>query len=135
MKRNDFSNLKVKTENAKSTIFGHENFVAGIAPNLRGPYSTMYVRRPWTVRQYAGFSTAQESKLKVDKYSQENALNLAFQRFFKFSSFLALGLSLMLATSCSPKPKKAKAKLNLISENVLELTTLVTKPFSNSENS
>ena len=39
----------------------HENFVAGIAPNLRGPYSTMYVRRPWTIRQYAGFSTAEES--------------------------------------------------------------------------
>ena len=39
----------------------HLNFVAGIAPNLRGPYSTMYVRRPWTVRQYAGFSTAEES--------------------------------------------------------------------------
>ncbi|MFT7114055.1 MAG: methylmalonyl-CoA mutase [Candidatus Azotimanducaceae bacterium] len=41
--------------------FTHLNFVAGIAPNLRGPYSTMYVRRPWTVRQYAGFSTAEES--------------------------------------------------------------------------
>lgn len=39
----------------------HVNFVAGIAPNLRGPYSTMYVRRPWTIRQYAGFSTAEES--------------------------------------------------------------------------
>ena len=39
----------------------HINFVAGIAPNLRGPYSTMYVRKPWTIRQYAGFSTAKES--------------------------------------------------------------------------
>ena len=39
----------------------HLDFVAGIAPNLRGPYSTMYVRRPWTIRQYAGFSTAEES--------------------------------------------------------------------------
>jgi methylmalonyl-CoA mutase len=36
-------------------------FAAGFAPNLRGPYSTMYVRRPWTIRQYAGFSTAEES--------------------------------------------------------------------------
>ncbi len=36
-------------------------FTAGIAPNLRGPYPTMYVTRPWTVRQYAGFSTAKES--------------------------------------------------------------------------
>ncbi|TVZ25143.1 methylmalonyl-CoA mutase [Gillisia sp. Hel_I_86] len=39
----------------------HLNFAAGIAPYLRGPYSTMYVRRPWTIRQYAGFSTAEES--------------------------------------------------------------------------
>ena len=39
----------------------HLNFVAGITPNLRGPYSTMYVRRPWTIRQYAGFSTAEDS--------------------------------------------------------------------------
>jgi len=39
----------------------HLNFIAGLAPNLRGPYSTMYVRRPWTIRQYAGFSTAEES--------------------------------------------------------------------------
>ncbi|WP_299534894.1 methylmalonyl-CoA mutase [Ulvibacterium sp.] len=47
---------KKEVENLK-----HMNFVAGIAPNLRGPYSTMYVRRPWTIRQYAGFSTAEES--------------------------------------------------------------------------
>ncbi|WP_242119604.1 methylmalonyl-CoA mutase [Aestuariivivens sediminicola] len=39
----------------------HLNFAAGIPPYLRGPYSTMYVRRPWTIRQYAGFSTAEES--------------------------------------------------------------------------
>ena len=39
----------------------HLNFVAGIAPNLRGPYSTMYVMQPWTIRQYAGFSTAEAS--------------------------------------------------------------------------
>lgn len=39
----------------------HTDFIAGLAPNLRGPYSTMYVMRPWTVRQYAGFSTAEES--------------------------------------------------------------------------
>lgn len=40
---------------------GHLNFVAGIPPYLRGPYSTMYAVRPWTIRQYAGFSTAEES--------------------------------------------------------------------------
>jgi methylmalonyl-CoA mutase len=39
----------------------HLEYAAGIAPFLRGPYSTMYVMRPWTIRQYAGFSTAEES--------------------------------------------------------------------------
>ncbi len=39
----------------------HLDFVSGIPPFLRGPYSTMYVTRPWTIRQYAGFSTAEES--------------------------------------------------------------------------
>ncbi len=39
----------------------HTKYVAGLPPFLRGPYATMYVTRPWTVRQYAGFSTAQES--------------------------------------------------------------------------
>ena len=39
----------------------HLNYVAGKPPYLRGPYSTMYVTRPWTIRQYAGFSTAEES--------------------------------------------------------------------------
>lgn len=39
----------------------HLDFAAGLPPFLRGPYSTMYVTRPWTIRQYAGFSTAEES--------------------------------------------------------------------------
>lgn len=39
----------------------HLDFAAGIAPYLRGPYATMYVQRPWTIRQYAGFSTAEDS--------------------------------------------------------------------------
>ncbi len=46
---------------ADVTHVKHLNFVAGLAPHLRGPYSTMYVRRPWTIRQYAGFSTAEDS--------------------------------------------------------------------------
>ena len=41
--------------------YEHINYMAGVPPFLRGPYSTMYVQRPWTVRQYAGFSTAEES--------------------------------------------------------------------------
>ncbi|MEY4539915.1 MAG: hypothetical protein RLZZ306_1672 [Bacteroidota bacterium] len=39
----------------------HLNFAAGLSPYSRGPYSTMYLQNPWTVRQYAGFSTAEES--------------------------------------------------------------------------
>ncbi|MFD1163771.1 methylmalonyl-CoA mutase [Hwangdonia seohaensis] len=55
--------IPVKSTYSKDDLqhIEHLNFVAGIAPNLRGPYSTMFVRRPWTIRQYAGFSTAEES--------------------------------------------------------------------------
>ena len=55
--------IEVKSNYSKSDIEGleHLEFGAGFAPNLRGPYATMYVRRPWTIRQYAGFSTAEES--------------------------------------------------------------------------
>ncbi|SEA65534.1 methylmalonyl-CoA mutase [Bizionia paragorgiae] len=55
--------ITVKSHYSKADLepVEHLDFVAGIAPNLRGPYSTMYVRRPWTIRQYAGFSTAEES--------------------------------------------------------------------------
>ena len=61
--RKNIQHLKLTPKSEKQTAknFEHENFVAGIAPYLRGPYSTMYVRRPWTIRQYAGFSTAEES--------------------------------------------------------------------------
>ncbi|RVU90567.1 methylmalonyl-CoA mutase [Flavobacterium columnare] len=55
--------IEVKSNYSKSDIedLEHLEFGAGFAPNLRGPYATMYVRRPWTIRQYAGFSTAEES--------------------------------------------------------------------------
>ncbi|MUV04209.1 methylmalonyl-CoA mutase [Flavobacterium rakeshii] len=55
--------VEVKETYSKEDIenLEHLGFGAGFAPNLRGPYSTMYVRRPWTIRQYAGFSTAEES--------------------------------------------------------------------------
>nr|WP_322550785.1 methylmalonyl-CoA mutase [Flavobacterium sp. LB-N7T] len=56
-------NIAVKPTYSKEDIadLEHLGFGAGFAPNLRGPYTTMYVRRPWTIRQYAGFSTAEES--------------------------------------------------------------------------
>ena len=56
-------NIELKPIYTKEDIsdLEHLGFGAGFAPNLRGPYATMYVRRPWTIRQYAGFSTAEES--------------------------------------------------------------------------
>ena len=55
--------IAIKNRYSKQDVtqLKHLDFAAGIAPNLRGPYSTMYVRRPWTIRQYAGFSTAEDS--------------------------------------------------------------------------
>ena len=55
--------IKVKPHFTKTDLATaqHLGFGAGIPPYLRGPYSTMYVQQPWTVRQYAGFSTAEES--------------------------------------------------------------------------
>ncbi|MFM1999886.1 MAG: Methylmalonyl-CoA mutase large subunit [Bacteroidota bacterium] len=57
----DFSkvDLPISTEVKKTSA--HEGFGAGTAPFLRGPYASMYTIRPWTIRQYAGFSTAEES--------------------------------------------------------------------------
>ncbi len=64
----------------------HLDFIAGTAPNLRGPYATMYVKRPWTIRQYAGFSTAEESNafyrrnLKAGQKGLSVAFDLATHR-------------------------------------------------------
>ena len=55
--------IKLKPNYSEKDIenLEHLDFGAGFAPNLRGPHTTMYVRHPWTIRQYAGFSTAEES--------------------------------------------------------------------------
>ena len=107
MKRKDLQHiqlestaLKVKHENAVADAFltaegievkptyseqdiknlTHLDFGAGFAPNLRGPYTTMYVRRPWTVRQYAGFSTAEESNAfyRRNLAAGQKGLSIAF---------------------------------------------------------
>ncbi|MGB5417609.1 methylmalonyl-CoA mutase [Algibacter sp.] len=74
--------IDIKSTYSKEDIedLEHLNFVAGIAPNLRGPYSTMYVRRPWTIRQYAGFSTAEESNAFYRKNlaAGQKGLSVAF---------------------------------------------------------
>ncbi len=58
----------------------HLDYAAGTAPYLRGPYSTMYVMQPWTIRQYAGFSTAEESNAfyKRNLASGQKGLSVAF---------------------------------------------------------
>ena len=64
----------------------HLNYAAGLPPFLRGPYSTMYVMSPWTIRQYAGFSTAEESNafyrrnLKAGQKGLSVAFDLATHR-------------------------------------------------------
>ncbi len=106
MKRKDLQHIQIKSvENSKSEIkvttefktaegidlkqtytkqdiqqVEHLDFGAGFAPNLRGPYATMYVRRPWTVRQYAGFSTAEESNAfyRRNLAAGQKGLSIAF---------------------------------------------------------
>ncbi len=103
MKRVDFKNAKLSTFNddqQKSSEWtsaenipiksqyslkdlkhvNHLNFVAGIPPFLRGPYSTMHVTRPWTIRQYAGFSTAEDSNAfyKKNLAAGQKGLSVAF---------------------------------------------------------
>ena len=58
----------------------HLDFGAGFAPFLRGPYTTMFVRKPWTIRQYAGFSTAEESNAfyKRNLAAGQKGLSIAF---------------------------------------------------------
>ena len=72
--------LKPSYTEAEIENLEHIGFGAGFAPNLRGPYATMYVRRPWTIRQYAGFSTAEESNAfyRRNLASGQKGLSVAF---------------------------------------------------------
>ena len=67
-----------KKNNLKN--FDHLNSIAGTGPFVRGPYSSMYVNKPWTIRQYAGFSTAKESNkfYKESLKSGQKGLSIAF---------------------------------------------------------
>ena len=74
--------IQVKPVYTKEDLEGmeHLNYVAGIPPYLRGPYSMMYTFRPWTIRQYAGFSTAEESNAfyRRNLASGQKGLSVAF---------------------------------------------------------
>jgi methylmalonyl-CoA mutase len=74
--------IELKSTYTKADIenLEHLGFGAGFAPNLRGPYATMFVRRPWTIRQYAGFSTAEESNAfyRRNLAAGQKGLSIAF---------------------------------------------------------
>ena len=80
MSRKSFKNIDLNFQNVTETDFGHENFYAGIPPYLKGPYSTMYLSRPWTIRQYAGFSTAEKSNefYRKNLAAGQKGLSVAF---------------------------------------------------------
>jgi methylmalonyl-CoA mutase len=74
--------IEVKSDYCQDDIkdLKYLDFGAGFAPNLRGPYTTMYVRKPWTIRQYAGFSTAEESNAfyRRNLAAGQKGLSIAF---------------------------------------------------------
>jgi methylmalonyl-CoA mutase len=74
--------IEVKPVYTKADLEGmeHLNYASGIPPFLRGPYSGMYAMRPWTIRQYAGFSTAEESNAfyRRNLASGQKGLSVAF---------------------------------------------------------
>jgi methylmalonyl-CoA mutase len=74
--------IEVKPVYTKDDLDGmeHLDYVSGIPPYLRGPYSAMYPMRPWTIRQYAGFSTAEESNAfyRRNLASGQKGLSVAF---------------------------------------------------------
>ncbi|MCY4419425.1 MAG: methylmalonyl-CoA mutase [Cytophagales bacterium] len=83
MRHPDFSQIPFsERENSKEKgiPFPHSLFESGIPPYLRGPYTTMYTQRPWTIRQYAGFSSAAESNAfyKKNLAHGQKGLSVAF---------------------------------------------------------
>ena len=83
MNRRNIQHLKLQgasESGLKHQNFEHLNFTAGVPPYLRGPYATMYVQRPWTVRQYAGFSTAEQSNAfyRRNLKAGQKGLSIAF---------------------------------------------------------
>ena len=75
-------NISIQSEYSKQDVEGleHLNYLSGIEPYLGGPYASMYVSKPWTIRQYAGFSTADESNAfyKRNLAAGQKGLSVAF---------------------------------------------------------
>ncbi|MBF0597829.1 methylmalonyl-CoA mutase [Faecalibacter rhinopitheci] len=78
----ELDSLKVKNNYSYADVkdLKQTEFLPGVSPFLRGPYTTMYVRQPWTIRQYAGFSTAEESNAfyKRNLAAGQKGLSVAF---------------------------------------------------------
>ncbi len=77
---NGFSNFSITTNSTKNTLPKFESYLSGVAPFLKGPYPLMYVSKPWTIRQYAGFSNAQDSNnfYKKNIKAGQKGLSIAF---------------------------------------------------------
>lgn len=113
----DYSTLitPFNEEISSNQPYAHEGFSAGIPPYLRGPYSTMYTLRPWTIRQYAGFSTAEESN--------------AFYRRNLAAGQKGLSVAFDLAThrgydSDHPRVKGDVGKAGVAIDSILDMKTL-----------
>ena len=78
--KSDGIQIKHTYDEGDVSEFEHLNFAAGLPPFLRGPYSTMYCLKPWTIRQYAGFSTAEASNAFYRRAlaSGQKGLSVAF---------------------------------------------------------
>lgn len=78
--------IEISSSSPRNTQLPLQKFTAGVAPFLRGPYATMFTQRPWTIRQYSGFSTARESNafylrnLKAGQKGLSVAFDLATHR-------------------------------------------------------
>ena len=81
-KKIDFTNIdwKTNTSSVKLDANQHTKSVSGFPPYLSGPYASMYTSKPWTIRQYAGFSTAEESNAfyKRNLAAGQKGLSVAF---------------------------------------------------------
>ena len=102
MRRRRGTRRKALTSNRFTTVDATATYLdsyPGLAPFIRGPYSTMYVNKPWTVRQYAGFSTAEESNafyrrnLKAGQKGLSVAFDLATHRGYAATTRACLAMS------------------------------------------
>ena len=78
--RKSFEHIQLDYQSKKSQKLSHQAYHSGTPPFLRGPYSTMYLSRPWTIRQYAGFSTAKASNefYRKNLAAGQKGLSVAF---------------------------------------------------------